>query len=65
MAPGIRLSGKHFTLVTGDRASSADFARAAWALRERVCEHTGITTVAEPDLLGDEPLYARLCSSTG
>ncbi len=65
MAPGVRLSGKQYTLVTDGTATAAAFACAAWTLRERVRQQTGITMTAEPDLLGDEPLYASLCTSAG
>jgi len=61
MGPGVRLSGKHYTLVTDGMATSASFARAAATLRERVRQHTGIEMTAEPDLLGDDPGYAELC----
>jgi UDP-N-acetylmuramate dehydrogenase len=61
MDQGVRLSTKHYTLVTSDTATSASFARAIWRLRERVRTTMGINMVAEPDLLGCEPLYAELC----
>jgi UDP-N-acetylmuramate dehydrogenase len=60
LAPGARISHKHFTLVADDGATAASFAAAATAIAKRVQQATGITLTAEPDLLGDLPAYARL-----
>jgi UDP-N-acetylmuramate dehydrogenase len=60
LAPGARISRKHFTLVADDGTTATSFAAAATAVAERVQQTTGITLTAEPDLLGDLPAYARL-----
>jgi UDP-N-acetylmuramate dehydrogenase len=60
LAPGARISRKHFTLVADDGATATSLAAAASAVAERVRQATGITLTAEPDLLGDLPAYARL-----
>lgn len=60
LAPGARISRKHFTLVADDGATAASFAAAAALVAKRVRQVTGITLTAEPDLIGDLPAYARL-----
>jgi UDP-N-acetylmuramate dehydrogenase len=60
LAPGARISRKHFTLVADDGATATSFAAAATTVAERVQQATGITLTAEPDLLGDLPAYAGL-----
>jgi UDP-N-acetylmuramate dehydrogenase len=65
LAPGVRISCKHFTLVADDGATATSFAAAATEIAERVEQATGITLTAEPDLLGDLPAYARLSAHKG
>jgi UDP-N-acetylmuramate dehydrogenase len=65
LAPGARISHKHFTLVADDGATATSFAAAATAVADRVQQATGITLTAEPDLLGDLPAYARLSAHGG
>jgi UDP-N-acetylmuramate dehydrogenase len=65
LAPGARISRRHFTLVADDTATAASFAAAAATVAERVRQTTGITLTAEPDLLGDLPAYARLSTHGG
>jgi UDP-N-acetylmuramate dehydrogenase len=65
LAPGARISRKHFTLVADDGATATSFAAAATTIAERVRQATGITLTAEPDLLGDLPSYARLSTHGG
>ncbi len=60
LAPGARISTRHFTLVADDGATAASFADATAIVAERVRKATGITLTAEPDLLGDVPAYMRL-----
>lgn len=60
ITPGVRISGKHFTLVTDDGATARSFAAAAAAVARRVRQVTGVTLTAEPDLLGELPDYANL-----
>jgi len=60
LAPGARISRRHFTLVADDRATAMSFTAAATTIAERVRQATGIPLTAEPDLLGDLPAYARL-----
>jgi UDP-N-acetylmuramate dehydrogenase len=60
IAPGARISGKHFTLVADDGATAASFTAAATIIADRVRQETGITLTAELDLLGDFPAYTRL-----
>jgi UDP-N-acetylmuramate dehydrogenase len=65
LAPGARISRKHFTLVADDGATATSFAAAATVVAERVRQATGITLTAEPDLLGRLPAYARLSMHAG
>jgi UDP-N-acetylmuramate dehydrogenase len=60
ITPGVRISGKHFTLVTDDGATASSFAVAAATVARRVRQVTGVTLTAEPDLLGELPGYASL-----
>ncbi|MEV7020891.1 UDP-N-acetylmuramate dehydrogenase [Kitasatospora sp. NPDC093558] len=60
ITPGIRMSGKHFTLVAEGQATSSAFAAAARTVADAVQEATGIQLTPEPDLFGDEPDYLRL-----
>ncbi|MEV6981798.1 UDP-N-acetylmuramate dehydrogenase [Sphaerisporangium sp. NPDC051017] len=60
VAPGIRMSTKHFTLVADGQATASAFAEAARTVADTVQETTGIQLTPEPDLFGDEPAYLRL-----
>jgi UDP-N-acetylmuramate dehydrogenase len=60
ITPGTRISGRHFTLVADDGATARSFAAAAAFVAERVRHHTGVALTAEPDLLGELPLYSKL-----
>jgi UDP-N-acetylmuramate dehydrogenase len=60
LAPGVRLSTKHFTLVADDDAIAADFAATSDTMRRHVHRETGVTLTFEPDLIGHEPAYHRL-----
>ncbi|MFD7902947.1 UDP-N-acetylmuramate dehydrogenase [Kitasatospora sp. NPDC059747] len=60
IAPGVRMSTKHFTLVAGGQATAAAFAEAARTVADAVQKATGIRLTPEPDLFGDEPAYLRL-----
>ncbi|MFJ1757033.1 UDP-N-acetylmuramate dehydrogenase [Kitasatospora sp. NPDC088134] len=60
LAPGIRMSGKHFTLVAEGEATARAFAEAARVVADAVQKSTGIRLTPEPDLFGDEPAYLRL-----
>jgi UDP-N-acetylmuramate dehydrogenase len=61
---GTRISGKHYTLVADDGATAASFAEAAACVASRVKQATGVTLTAEPDLLGNLPVYAELTRAT-
>ncbi|MFJ3790376.1 UDP-N-acetylmuramate dehydrogenase [Kitasatospora sp. NPDC090091] len=63
IAPGIRMSTKHFTLVAEGHATAGAFAEASRTVAESVQEVTGIQLTPEPDLFGDEPAYLRLKQS--
>lgn len=65
LAPGARISRKHFTLVADDGATATSFAAAATTVAHRVRQATRITLTAEPDLLGNLPAYARLSTRPG
>jgi UDP-N-acetylmuramate dehydrogenase len=60
LAPGARISTRHFTLVADEGATADSFAKAVAIVAERVRQATGITLTPEPDLLGDVPAYMRL-----
>jgi UDP-N-acetylmuramate dehydrogenase len=60
IAPGARISGRHFTLVAGHGATAASFTAAAAIIADRVKQETGITLTAELDSLGNLPAYTRL-----
>jgi UDP-N-acetylmuramate dehydrogenase len=62
LAPGARISRRHFTLVADDGATAASFTTAAATVAEQVRQVTGITLTPEPDLLGNLPAYARLAT---
>ncbi|QMU78807.1 UDP-N-acetylmuramate dehydrogenase [Streptacidiphilus sp. PB12-B1b] len=60
LAPGIRVSGKQFTLVAEGAATARAFAEAAAIVAARVERRTGVTLRPELDLFGTEPVYQRL-----
>jgi UDP-N-acetylmuramate dehydrogenase len=61
LASGIRMSNKHFTLVAdGPEATAAAFAEASALVVERVFGVTGVRLTAEPDLIGQPPVYEAL-----
>lgn len=60
IVPGVRISGKHFTIVADDGATAGNFADAAVEVWQRTLEATGIRMTAEPDLIGQLPRYAAL-----
>ncbi len=65
LAPGIRISNKHFTLVAdGPTATAAAFADASALVAERVLTATRVLLTAEPDLIGELPVYRALKSKT-
>ena len=57
---GVRISGKHYTLVADDGARASAFAEASALVAAGTLEKTGIQLVAEPDLVGHLPRYAAL-----
>ena len=57
---GVRISGKHYTLVADDGASASAFAEASAQVAAGTLKATGIRLVAEPDLIGHLPRYAAL-----
>lgn len=61
LAPGVRMSTKHFTIVAdGPLSTATEFAAASATVAERVRSTTGVTLTAEPDLLGTLPTYSAL-----
>ncbi|MEV4555706.1 UDP-N-acetylmuramate dehydrogenase [Kitasatospora sp. NPDC049285] len=60
VADGVRLSNRHYTLVTESGATSAAFAAGAERLALDVLKVTGVRLTPEPDLFGHEPVYTRL-----
>jgi UDP-N-acetylmuramate dehydrogenase len=60
LAPGVRMSRKHFTLVTDEGATAAGFAEASRIVATDVLRATGVRLTPEPDLFGDEPVYREL-----
>jgi UDP-N-acetylmuramate dehydrogenase len=61
LAPGVRMSTKHFTLVAdGQLCTAGAFAEASAGVAERVRSNTGVTLTAEPDLLGTLSAYSAL-----
>ncbi|MFE7558538.1 UDP-N-acetylmuramate dehydrogenase [Kitasatospora sp. NPDC057500] len=60
VADGVRLSSRHYTLVTENGATAAAFAAGAERLALEVEKVTGVRLTPEPDLFGDEPVYTRL-----
>jgi UDP-N-acetylmuramate dehydrogenase len=64
LAPGVRISGKQFTLVAEGAATARAFAESATEISARVERHTGVLLRPELDLFGDEPVYERLRNST-
>ncbi len=61
LAPGIRVSNRHFTLVAdGPDATALAFAGASALVAERVLAVTKVLLTAEPDLVGELPIYQAL-----
>jgi UDP-N-acetylmuramate dehydrogenase len=60
VAPGVRISGKHYTLVADDGARASAFAEASAQVASGTLAATGIRLTAEPDLIGHLPRYAAL-----
>jgi len=63
LAPGVRISGKHYTLVADEGASAAAFADASALVATRVHVTTGVKLIAEPDLIGRLPTYESLMTN--
>lgn len=63
IAPGIRISTKHFTLVAdGAAATAAAFADVSALVAQQVFTATKVRLTAEPDLIGELPAYKALTS---
>jgi UDP-N-acetylmuramate dehydrogenase len=60
LAPGVRMSSKHFTLVVHGDASALSFAEASDRVARQVMQRTGVRLTAEPDLIGPLPTYQAL-----
>jgi UDP-N-acetylmuramate dehydrogenase len=64
LAPGVRISTRHYTLVADDtagpRATAAGFVAATRQVQGRVRHATGVWLTPEPDALGDLPAYQQL-----
>jgi UDP-N-acetylmuramate dehydrogenase len=60
LAPGVRMSRKHFTIVADEGATAAAFAAASQTVATDVLRATGVRLTPEPDLFGDEPVYREL-----
>lgn len=60
LAPGVRMSSKHFTLVADGDTSALNFAEASARVAEQVVRVTGVRLTAEPDLIGHLPTYQAL-----
>jgi UDP-N-acetylmuramate dehydrogenase len=60
LVPGVRISGKHYTLVADNGARASAFAEASALVAAGTLEATGIQLTAEPDLIGHLPRYAKL-----
>ncbi|WP_432093463.1 UDP-N-acetylmuramate dehydrogenase [Streptomyces sp. bgisy100] len=57
---GVQISALHPTLVAGDGATAADFARAVDIVRRRVLDRTGVLLSPEIDYLGDWESPSRI-----
>ena len=65
LAPGVRISHKHFTLVAdGPEATAAAFADASALVAARVLVATEVRLTAEPDLIGELLAYRALTSKS-
>jgi UDP-N-acetylmuramate dehydrogenase len=68
LAPGIRISTRHYTLVvddpSGEAATAAGFVDAARQVQDRVLQATGVWLTPEPDAVGDLPAYQHLLDRT-
>lgn len=64
LAPGVRVSTRHYTLVADDtagpRATAEAFVTAARQVQDRVRQATGVWLTPEPDALGHLPTYQQL-----
>jgi UDP-N-acetylmuramate dehydrogenase len=60
IAPGVRLSTKHYTLVADGPATATEFATAAAHMRQQVHQITGVALTFEPDLIGHESPFKVL-----
>ena len=65
LAPGVRMSTKHLTLVADGHATADAFAKAAKKIRDHVADITGVTLTFEPDLIGEQPAFDGLAWSPG
>ena len=65
VAPGVRISAKHFTLVADEGATATNFTAASALVARRVEAATGVRLTAEPDLIGNLPAYQALTSLKG
>ncbi|MFE0043477.1 UDP-N-acetylmuramate dehydrogenase [Streptomyces albireticuli] len=53
LAPGVRISSLHYTLVADDGARAADFSAAVDLVGRRVLDRTGVRLVPEIDFIGE------------
>jgi UDP-N-acetylmuramate dehydrogenase len=60
LAPGVRVSTKHYTLVADGAATAASFATGLSIMQRRVLDECGVLLSPEPDLVGKEETYERL-----
>jgi UDP-N-acetylmuramate dehydrogenase len=64
LAPGVRVSTRHYTLVVDDtqdaEATAGAFVDAARLVQEQVLQATGVCLTPEPDAIGMVPDYQRL-----
>ncbi|MBI3687074.1 MAG: UDP-N-acetylmuramate dehydrogenase [Actinobacteria bacterium] len=60
VAPGVRVSTRHYTLVADDGATTATFVEATRRVQDRVVDATGVLLTPEPDPVGELPAYLRL-----
>jgi len=63
LGEGVAVSSKQYTLIAKDGATARSFARAVEVMRNRVRDVVGILLSPEPDLIGDEHVYAKLTES--
>jgi UDP-N-acetylmuramate dehydrogenase len=64
LAPGVRVSTRHYTLVVDNsrdaEATTRAFVDAARLVQEQVLQATGVCLTPEPDIVGTVPGYQRL-----